>query len=71
MRSDHVKEIRVESFTQPNPELQDRLGNKATIRQIAMANQWTRGASTVYKPVEKAIVVATYANHMIFLVTDL
>jgi hypothetical protein len=44
------------------------MGNIATMMQIAIANQWRRGASTVYKPVEKAVVVATYANHISFLV---
>jgi hypothetical protein len=46
------------------------MGNKATKTHIEMANQWRREASTVYKPVEKAIVVAMYANDISFLVKD-
>ena len=53
------------------PSSQVKLGKKATMTHIAMANQCRRGASTVYKPVEKAVVVATYANHMSFFVNDL
>jgi hypothetical protein len=46
------------------------MGSKATRTHIAIANQWRREASTVYKPVEKAIVVAKYANDISFLVKD-
>jgi len=48
-----------------------RMGNKTGRRQIAIANHRRRGARTVYKPVANAVVVATYANHISFLVKDL
>ena len=48
-----------------------RMGNKDVRTQTTIATQRRRGATTVNKPVAKAVVVAMYANHISFFVKDL
>lgn len=54
-----------------SPSTLVKMGIETDKMQIPTANHVSRGASTVYKPVANAVVVAMYANHISCLVKDL
>lgn len=54
-----------------SPSTLVKMGIETDKMQIPTANHVSRGASTVYKLVANAVVVAMYANHISCLVKDL